>query len=282
MNYERQLRKVTEFISKNLDEKLTLTQLSNIACFSKYHFHRLFTVYTGLSLHQYIRWLRLKRAAHQLIVDKDKSIIEIAINAGFESHESFTRAFKQSCGVSPSEFRSQLSWHAWEKPPYCLPEQGEMKMNVVIKEMKARRLAAVEHRGDPEKMADSFYKLINWAEAQAIDLKAKVNETLGLAYDDPKTTSAEDFRFDFGITVPEKMKLSGDIIEKRLPTGRYVVTIHKGTHDNIGNTLSGLYTDWLPASGEELGDLPCIFKYLNFPDEVAETELLTECWLLLK
>src|SRR6185295_17372846 len=101
MNYQQQLNRVIEFIGKHLDENLTLTQLSDIACFSKYHFHRLFTAYTGLSLQQYIRWLRLKRAAHQLIVDKSQSIINIAINAGFESHEAFSRAFKQTCGLTP-------------------------------------------------------------------------------------------------------------------------------------------------------------------------------------
>jgi len=53
MNYEKQLKKVIEFIGKHLDEKLTLTQLSDVACFSKYHFHRLFTASTGLSLQQY-------------------------------------------------------------------------------------------------------------------------------------------------------------------------------------------------------------------------------------
>ena len=118
MNYQHHLNKVIEFIGKHLDEKLTLTQLSDIACFSKYHFHRLFTAYTGLSLQQYIRWLRLKRAAHQLIVDKDRSIINIAIDAGFESHEAFSRAFKQTCGLSPSEFRQGSSWHVCEQPPY--------------------------------------------------------------------------------------------------------------------------------------------------------------------
>ncbi len=186
MNYEYQISKVIEYIGQHLDDKLTLSQLSGIACFSKYHFHRLFTAYTGLSLQQYIRWLRLKRAAHQLIVENDKSIIDIAINAGFESHESFTRAFKQSCGITSSEFRSQSSWHLWEKQPYCLP------------------------------------------------------------------------------------------------TGRYAVAVHKGSRENIGETVYSLYRGWLPSSNEELGDLPCIFCYYNFDHEVAETELLTECWLLLK
>ncbi|MCE0724221.1 MULTISPECIES: AraC family transcriptional regulator [Legionella] len=282
MNYKYQLEKVIEFIGKHLDEKLDLTQLSHIACFSKYHFHRLFTAYTGLSLQQYIRWLRLKRAAHQLIVDKDKTIIEIAINAGFESHEAFTRVFKQACGMNPSEFRVHSNWSFWENSPYYLPKQGNIIMNVLIREIPARRLAVLEHRGAPEKVGESVNKLIHWAKSQSMNLKPKAGEAFGFAYDDPKTTDPADFRFDLGITVPEQIKLEGNIIEKHLPAGRYAVAVHKGSRDTIGDAVYCLYRDWLPNSGEQLGDLPCIFCYYNFDHEVAETELLTECWLLLK
>jgi AraC family transcriptional regulator len=282
MNYQKQLSKVIEFIGKNLDEDLSLNQLSDIACFSKYHFHRLFTAYTGLSLQQYIRWLRLKRAAHQLIVNKDQPIINIAIEAGFESHEAFTRAFKQVCGESPSEFRQNSSWHAWEQAPYQLQTRGDLTMNITIKNIEARRLVAIEHRGDPKLLGDSVNKLMSWAKAQAINLKPKAGEAFGFAYDDPKQTSAADFRFDLAITIPEQFALKGEVIEKRLPAGRYAVAMHKGSRDNIGDTVYALYRDWLPNSGEELADLPCIFCYYNFDHEVAETESLTECWLLLK
>lgn len=282
MNYQKQLNKVIEFIGKHLDENLTLDQLSNIACFSKYHFHRLFTAYTGLSLQQYIRWLRLKRAAHQLIIDKDQSILKIAIDAGFESHEAFSRAFKQACGINPSQFRQESSWQVWEKPPYQLPQQGDIIMNVTIKNLNARRLAILEHRGDPKLVGESVNKLINWAKAQPINLKPKAGEAFGFAYDDPKLTPAADFRFDLAITIPEQLTLTGQVVEKRLPAGRYAIVMHKGSRDNIGDTIYALYRDWLPNSGEELADLPCIFCYYNFDHEVAETELLTECWLLLK
>lgn len=53
-------------------------------------------------------------------------------------------------------------------------------------------------------------------------------------------------------------------------------------HHKMSDMIYAMYRDWLPSSGEELGDLPCIFCYYNFEHEVAETELLTECWLLLK
>ena len=282
MDYEQRINKVIDYIGKHFDDELSLERLSSVACFSKYHFHRIFTVYTGLSLHQYIRWLRLKRAAHQLVVDTDSNIYEIALNAGFETHESFARAFRKACGVNPGEFRLESSWHAWEKLPYCLPKPGERIMDVTIKNIAARRLAAFEHRGDPQKMGESLYRLISWAKAQTRNLQPDPGEAFGFAYDDPKTTAAERFRFDFAITVPEGVLVDGEVVEKRLPAGRYAVAMHKGSHENIGDTVYGLYRDWLPKSKEELGDLPCIFCYYNFAHEVAETELLTECWLLLK
>lgn len=282
MSNKEHINRVLDFIGKNLDDELALEQLSHIACFSKYHFHRLFTACTGLSVQQYIKWLRLKRAAHQLIACRDKTIIEIALEAGFESHESFTRAFKKICGDNPSDFRRISHWHRWEEPPYLL-HKGDMKMiDVTIKELPARRLAVIEHRADPKNIGVSVSKLITWAKAQTIDLKPKPGEAFGFAYDDPKEVPAEKFRFDLGITVPEKFKLDDNVIEKQLPAGRYAVISHKGSRDNLSEKIYWVYRDWLPESKEELGDLPCIFCYYNFEHEVCETELHTQLWFLLK
>ncbi|MCW8468030.1 AraC family transcriptional regulator [Legionella pneumophila] len=269
------------FIGKHLDEELSLGSLSEIFCISKFHFHRLFTAFTGLSLQQYIKWLRLKRAAHQLVVEKDQSVINIAINAGFESHEAFSRAFKKACGFSPSQFRQGFGRSYWEQPPYCLPRQGRIDMKVDIKSIDKIRLAVIEHKGDPKLLGESINKLVSWAKSQSINLKPRPGEAFALAYDDPKTTPPSEFRIDLGIKVPENLKLDG-VIEKFLPSGRYAVTVHKGSRNNIGDVVYYLYRDWLPNTSEQLGDLPCIFCYYNFDHEVAETELLTECWLLLK
>jgi len=282
MNFKQRISRVVGFIGKHLDEELTLDQLSNVACFSKYHFHRLFTAYTGLSLQQYIRWLRLKRAAHQLIIEKDKAIIEVALDAGFESHESFTRAFKQFCGRNPSDFRRKPNWHTWEKPPYSLPKQEEKIMNVTIKELPARRLAVLEHHGDPAKLPESINKLITWAKQQPVNLKPKPGDAFGFGYADPREVPAEEWRFDLALTIPQDLKLNGGMLERELPAGRYAVITHKGSRDNIGDTIHWLYREWLPTTNEELGDLPCVFCYYNFDNEVAETELLTEIWVLLK
>jgi len=280
MSYKERVDRVIDFIGKHLDEELELDELCRIACFSKYHFHRLFTAYTGLPLMNYIKWLRLKRAAHQLIVHKEETIINIALDAGFESHESFARAFKQVCGQSPSEFRRERNWESFENPPQPMHIKGEKIMTITIKELPAKRVAVMEHHGDPMRLSDTLDKLITWAKAQPINLKPKAGEAFGFGYHDPREVKPEEFRFDLALSVPQDFKLNDQVTERTLPAGRYAVTMHKGSRVNIGVTIYSIYRDWLPQSGEELGDLPCI--YYNFDHEVAETELITEVWLLLK
>lgn len=280
MNYPEQINKAIRFIGQHFDEEISLEALSEHVFISKFHFHRLFTAFTGLSLQQYIKWLRLKRAAHQLILEKDKSIIHIAIDAGYESHEAFTRAFKKVCGVTPKEYRLGKSWAHWEKSPYQLLKKDKQTMNVEIKNRDMIRLAVIEHRGSPDLVADTVDQLVAWAKAQTINLKPKAGEAFAFAYNDPKTTAAADFRVDFGLKVPANFKIEG-MLERQLPSGRYAITLHKGSHDQLGETVYALYR-WVADHNEALADLPCIFCYHNFEHEVAETELLTECWLLLK
>lgn len=282
MSYKERVDRVIDFIGKHLDEELELDELCRIACFSKYHFHRLFTVYTGLPLMGYIKWLRLKRAAHQLIVHKEDTIINIALDAGFESHESFSRAFKQIFGQSPSEFRRHANWESFENLPQPMHIKGTKIMKITIKELPAKRVAVMEHHGDPMRLSDTLDKLITWAKAQPINLKPKPGEAFGFGYHDPREVKPEEFRFDLALSVPQDFKLNDQVTERTLPAGRYAITMHKGSRDNIGDTIYSIYRDWLPQSDEELGDLPCIFCYYNFDYEVAETESLTEIWVLLK
>jgi AraC family transcriptional regulator len=103
--YARRIERTIEYICAHLGEDLNLDRLSAVAGFSKFHFHRQFSAFTGFSVAQYVRLVRLKRAAYQLAFDPGRSIIEIAFDAGFSAPESFSRAFKDVQGQSPTEFR---------------------------------------------------------------------------------------------------------------------------------------------------------------------------------
>lgn len=111
--YNARINRVYEYIEQHLDEKMSLDKLCQIAYFSKFHFHRQFSEYTGITLNRFIQLMRLKRASYRLAFDKDDKIIDIALDAQFENPESFSRAFKSTFKQTPSQFRAEPDWQKW-------------------------------------------------------------------------------------------------------------------------------------------------------------------------
>ncbi len=104
-DYARRINRVLNYIDKHLDEELTVDALSDVANFSKFHFHRQFSHHCGISLARYIQFMRLKRASYRLAFNPTAPIIDVALDSGFENPESFSRAFKAAFGQTPSAFR---------------------------------------------------------------------------------------------------------------------------------------------------------------------------------
>lgn len=102
-----------DYIDQHLDDELTVESLSQVANFSKFHFHRQFANYTGIGVFRYVQLMRLKRASYRLAFNPLEKIIEIALEAGFENPESFSRAFKNMFGQTPSAFRKTPDWGQW-------------------------------------------------------------------------------------------------------------------------------------------------------------------------
>ncbi len=99
-DYHQRILRVLAYIQEHLDEALDLEELAPVACFSNYHFHRIFAAMTGETLADHVRRLRLERAAVELRSGA-KQVIPVALDAGYEAHAAFTRAFKAALGVSP-------------------------------------------------------------------------------------------------------------------------------------------------------------------------------------
>jgi|SRR5215204_2615175 len=95
---------VMRFIHEHINEPLDRETLATVAGFSIPHFHRVFTAHVGESAVSYIRRLRMGRAGRKLRMGA-VDITEVALAAGYDSHASFSKAFKQHFGLSPSEFR---------------------------------------------------------------------------------------------------------------------------------------------------------------------------------
>jgi AraC family transcriptional regulator len=103
-DYSEQIRNVTQYIRKHINEPLDREVLAEVAGFSVPHFHRVFTATTGESAVSYVRRTRLERAGRKLRMGA-VDITEVALAAGYESHAAFGKAFKGQFGLSPSEFR---------------------------------------------------------------------------------------------------------------------------------------------------------------------------------
>jgi len=103
--YLARIHRVMDHIERHLGGRLTLESLAEVACFSPFHFHRVFTACTGETLYQFILRLRLERAAGQVLQNPRKSITEIALDCGFSGSSAFARAFREAFGASPGEWR---------------------------------------------------------------------------------------------------------------------------------------------------------------------------------
>jgi AraC family transcriptional regulator len=122
-------------------------------------------------------------------------IIDIALDAGFENPESFSRALKNTFGQTPSAFRKNPAWQPWNEQ-YKFPSRQRMQnMGVKIVDFEQTRIAAFPHRGAPELVNDSVPVFIEWRKQSGLS-PVKSSRTFGIAYDNPDTTEPEKFRFD--------------------------------------------------------------------------------------
>jgi len=100
------MKKVMNYIETHLDDNPTLTELSAIACYSEFHFQRLFQAFVGEPVYAYKRRLLLERAVHKLRYSSI-SITEIALQSGFETASAFNKSFKKCFAYAPSQIRLQ-------------------------------------------------------------------------------------------------------------------------------------------------------------------------------
>ena len=281
-SYATRFARVLDFIDARLDEPLSLERLSRVGHFSKFHFHRLFSSYIGLTPTRYVQLARLRRASYRLAFNALERITDVALQAGFEHSESFSRAFKAAFGQSPRAFRKNPDWGAWSAQFQLITHREIQVMQVKIVTVEPVTIAVLEHRGDPALLNESVQRFIAWRKDTGLS-PIVTSRTYGIAYDDPTTTVPKDFRYDIcgavSAAVPPNRQ---GVITKTIPGGRCAVVRHKGSPDHISGSVYHLYRNWLPRSGEELRDFPVYFEYLNLKVDTPEHELLTDVHLPLK
>jgi AraC family transcriptional regulator len=282
-DYKRRILQVLVFIQQHLDQSLSLEELAGVACFSSYHFHRVFKGMVGESVKEHIRRLRLERAAGQLKLGS-ASIINVALAAGYESQEAFTRSFKAAFGTAPSQFRSARRLQLATVPSgvhyrepvtmrfRTLRRGGNMK--VEIKQLKPMRVAFMRHVGPYSDVGKTWERFLMIMGKDGY--LAGNPMMLGICHDDPEVTPPAKVRYDACLVVDEDFVPSGDIGVQAVAGGDYAMTTHIGPYEKLGSTYAEFLGQWMPRSGRELRNAPCFEVYVNDPQSTPADELLTD------
>lgn len=293
--YVQRLDIVVKYIESNLNKTITTCELSDIAFFSKYHFHRIFVAHLGMSVGKYIKLLRFKQASYQLAFRHEMSLLDIAFGCGYENASSLSREFKKVLGLTPSAFRKSPDWSWWHQvvDPLLAPVNSLSKhlknknmpsnkqaQTVKIIDFPETKVAVLEHQGAPNRVMETVGKFIQWRKENGPS--PKISDTFNILYDDPATVAPEDYRFDVCASIQTPLKPNSySVVEKVIPNGRCAVLRHIGSDSALGQSIHYLYSTFLEQSGESLRNFPCFIKRVTFYPDVPEHEMIIDIYLPL-
>lgn len=253
-------------IQANLDEDLSLDAVAKLARLSPFHFHRLFRSTIGETLKQYTQRLRLERAANRLVIH-DTSILDVALDSGFHSHETFSREFKRRFQVTPRSYREWGRGKLAQNSVSTLP-LDEMYDDFELSETKVTPMAQlhvafIRHVGPYEAVPDTlWHRLAEWARAKPLPIDLIF---LGIAQDAPGITPPDKLRFDAAIVVPEAFapngSIDGSIGHQVLLPAEFAVTTHIGHYRTLGQAYGTIVNRVGRLKGYGFGGLPSIEVY---------------------
>jgi len=274
-NYDQALLSTLVHIQTHLHADMSLEFLANRAGFSAYHFHRIFREFVGEPVKEYIRRLRLERGAYRLKISED-SVLQIALECGFKTHESFTRAFTRRFGVPPSAFRKDFLAKNQKRTRRADVRSGANELDrlvnqsaevqVRIERVKPILVAFVRHIGPYDSvlepgspLASVWEALFQWGNHHS--LTGPDSLMIGIGQDDPSVTPPEKLRFDVCVQVPVFRNPTGSIGCQTISPGAYAVGRHYGSFDNLADTYGHIYMNWLPTSKYRMRAIPAFEVY---------------------
>ncbi len=276
LEYEKRVNLVIDHVSEHLAEDLPLERLGRVAAFSPFHFHRIFRAITGETLFVFIQRLRLERAAGALIYHREHSVLAVALDHGFSSAATFARAFKAHFGMSATDWRSGGA-ERWSKQSKANRNQSKARripvrhgaprrakegaMNVRIGELPHYHVAYMRYVGPygPHGIPALWKRVREWMRTRGLDGPDSIE--LGIGHDDPEITAVEKCRYDACVVVPGDFEGDKWVNVMEVPGGKNAISVFTGTAHEIEDAWRGLYRSWLPGSGYEPDDRPCLEVY---------------------
>lgn len=244
-------------------DELSVAQLAQQVGVSPWHFQRLFKTWVGETLGNYIRGRRLSAAAQRLLHGSD-SIIDIAFAVGFNSHEAFSRSFKNQYGLPPKQFRQQAPAVDLQQKPVLSQQlyqhlSEEMQRQPEIITRPALTLLGFKTRiPSPFLVEGSYCHLLenSWRQlfSHLDQLSGHVPHTMmGITisdsgrFDEPELDYMAAVAFDDAAALPS---LGAGMSRYSLPQQTIArFSVASVDIDTVGKTMDYIYGYWLPDSG---------------------------------
>jgi len=244
---------VVDFVDAHLDGELSLERLASVAAISPFHFHRLFHLWSGVTLNEFVRRRRLDVAAGRLRHCPGEKITAISLNCGFASPEGFARAFRERFGATPSTWRDrdrEAGPGLAGMPPVTVSREPELDV------------LFMRGRGDFATVAPMLWDRFMSAQ-RALGLVGQPLLFMGL--DDPAIVGPGRCRMDACVQLPAGFGLvrawPQPLLYKRIPA-RSVATLHyDGPAAHIGEGWQVLLHQWLPQTSYQLAIGPFLERY---------------------
>ncbi len=275
------IAKTVWMIETRLGEALSLDDLAVHAGLSRSHLSRIFPLATGYSISAYLRGRRLTQAAVAL-AGGAPDILTVALDAGYGSHEAFTRAFRDQFDLTPDELRKRRSLTSLELvEPIAMTTTDTIRIaQPGIEDHPAMRLAGLLQRHE---MTRASTIPAQWQKFGAFigNIPGAVpGNAYGVVGDMPE--GCDDFEYMAAVEVGERADLPSEFTVWTIPAQRIARVTHNGHISTIRATIGAAFEDWLPASGyQHLHDRYSFIEYYG-PDFNPETGLGTiEIWIAI-
>ena len=280
MDMLERMNTTIEYIEEHLLDELHMPTIAKVAGTSENEIQKTFYALTGISIVEYVRRRRLTLAGFEL-QKREKSVLEIAFEYGYTSPDSFTRAFRQVHGTTPSAVKKGgCLLKAYGKITFVLTIKGVNAMNYKILKKEEMRIIGFKKWFSTEndsqlteipKMWDSVTEEM----AKKITSLSNNAGVVGLCAD------MYDGGFDYWIGCMSDKECPEDLEEITIPASSWAVFQIIGPMPNAMQEIwKRIYSEWLPNSGYEHAMLPEI-EYYSSGDMTAE-DYRSEIWIPVK
>ena len=264
--YTQRIDRVIDHLRANLHRPVKLGELARVACFSEFHFHRIFGAVAGETVNNFTNRLRLEKAA-RLLRYSDRSLTDIGLDCGFSSPATFSRAFRAGYDTSPSQFRrsgeikkSKICKELFQKQDYLLPISSAAKraaFPVKLVDLPRRRVAyiRVTNTSAPGRVLAAFKTMIEWAQSQNMLAQGVL---FGMSADDPHVTPQSLYRYEVCLASTAPFKILKGMSKLEMPAMRYAVTRVSGDIRRVATAWDYLYRGWLINSEYEPEHAPAL------------------------